>query len=599
MSCLRAASYCWEVVSYDPNQPSRVLFGSRTAGLQVTEDGGDSWQELPGLPKGTGDNPAGVTVVVFDAKSGTAGKPTPVIYAAAENATGSVFKSSDAGKTWTVIPGQPQNLLACHMALDTKGILWAAYENAPGPNDVTSGAVYALDTTSGTAKDVSPLTPTTADHFGYSGLSIDPANPGTVVVTIIERWGKHDIYRTTDSGQTWRSMAANVTYDANGAAYVVPPTKPEMFGWMVDIDIDPFDPDHAIFVTGGGVWSTQNLRQLDAGKAVELRFTDRGIEETATLALVSPPVGAPLLSGLGDVCGFRHDDLDTSPTSGNYKPTCQNMTGLDFAEHQPDVFVRVGTTWTYSGAAQANGALSTDGGKTWQGFPTTPAGANVTSVVAITSDGSSIVWALTGLASVFSSDRGKTWQTVQGLRASKAISSWSPIDLQLAADREDPKRVVAYDPSAGSLLVSTDGGASFSPGATGIPAVSDNDLAVAHLVAVPGQKGHLWLSTGKALYRSTDGGATVQAISAVTDSYGVGHGKAASGSSYPTIFLSGKVGGQSGFFLSTDEGKTWRRISDNAHQYGVQSIIAGDPRVFGRIYIGAYGRGIIVGEPGS
>ena len=58
-----------------------------------------------------------------------------------------------------------------------------------------------------------------------------------------------------------------------------------------------------------------------------------------------------------------------------------------------------------------------------------------------------------------------------------------------------------------------------------------------------------------------------------------------------------KSDGTKGFFRSTDQGQHWVRINDDAHQYGSPYVIEGDPRVFGRVYVGASGRGIVVGEP--
>jgi photosystem II stability/assembly factor-like uncharacterized protein len=55
-----------------------------------------------------------------------------------------------------------------------------------------------------------------------------------------------------------------------------------------------------------------------------------------------------------------------------------------------------------------------------------------------------------------------------------------------------------------------------------------------------------------------------------------------------------------GLFRSTDGGKTWRRIDDDAHRFGgpVPGVqVAGDPRVFGVVYVTATGRGVMVGRP--
>ncbi len=52
-----------------------------------------------------------------------------------------------------------------------------------------------------------------------------------------------------------------------------------------------------------------------------------------------------------------------------------------------------------------------------------------------------------------------------------------------------------------------------------------------------------------------------------------------------------------GFFRSDDAWATWVRLNDDQHQFGFCGIITGDPRVYGRVYIGTGGRGIVYGEP--
>jgi hypothetical protein len=63
------------------------------------------------------------------------------------------------------------------------------------------------------------------------------------------------------------------------------------------------------------------------------------------------------------------------------------------------------------------------------------------------------------------------------------------------------------------------------------------------------------------------------------------------------VYLIGTVGGQYGFFRSDDVGTTWVRINDDQHQFGFTGAITGDPRVFGRVYVGSGGRGILYGIP--
>jgi len=59
----------------------------------------------------------------------------------------------------------------------------------------------------------------------------------------------------------------------------------------------------------------------------------------------------------------------------------------------------------------------------------------------------------------------------------------------------------------------------------------------------------------------------------------------------------GKINDKPGFYRSDDAGANWVRINDDQHQFGFCGVIIGDPRVYGRVYVGTGGRGILVGEP--
>ena len=72
---------------------------------------------------------------------------------------------------------------------------------------------------------------------------------------------------------------------------------------------------------------------------------------------------------------------------------------------------------------------------------------------------------------------------------------------------------------------------------------------------------------------------------------------AAPGRSYPAVYLAGSVSGTWGIYRSDDGGATWQRIDDPEHQFGAVRCLTGDPRLYGRVYFGTDGRGILYGDP--
>ena len=95
----------------------------------------------------------------------------------------------------------------------------------------------------------------------------------------------------------------------------MPIVSPKL-GWMIDdVEIDPFNSDRMMYGTGATLYGTNNLTAWDTGGTVNISVMAKGIEELAILGLISPPSGAHLVSAVGDVAGFRHDDLLTPPST--------------------------------------------------------------------------------------------------------------------------------------------------------------------------------------------------------------------------------------------------------------------------------------------
>jgi hypothetical protein len=63
--------------------------------------------------------------------------------------------------------------------------------------------------------------------------------------------------------------------------------------------------------------------------------------------------------------------------------------------------------------------------------------------------------------------------------------------------------------------------------------------------------------------------------------------------------MSGALGSSTtaGVFRSDDRGASWREIDDAEHRFGWIGYVSGDPRTYGRVYLGSGGRGILYGDP--
>ncbi len=562
-----------ERLGVDPHD-GRVLFlGTSQDGLWRSGDAGRTWSRAGNLPRD-----AHVALVVFAAASGTPGRPTPGLYLGLATLEGpSLYRSADGGRSWTAVPGQPAGVMPHHAAFDEQGRLHLTVGNGPGPNDVTAGGVWRYDPRAEAWEDLTPVRPGPEDRFGYAGLALDPRNPGTLLVSTLNRWTQGDeIFRSVDDGKTWAPLLARSTFDPAAAPYVRE-LKPH---WISEVAIDPFNSSRVWFVTGYGVWTTG---QVDAPEGADLvwSFANEGLEETVIDDLISPPEGAPLLSAMGDLGGFRHDDLAMSPPQGFFQPLHSGSPGIDFAAHMPAKVVR--THW-----GPARGALSLDGGATWRNFAATPAAAREhgPGIIAISADGRRLVWLPKGAKPHYSTDEGATWRESRArLVANTDWATYGPV-----ADRVNAQRFYIYDRLRGDFYASADGGERF---------VRRGSLPVAGglLRAEPGAEGNLWLPTREGLLHSTNAGRTFRKVPGVEVANQVGFGAPAAGRTRPSLYLDGTVGGRESFFRSDDGGATWVRIGDDRRRYGWIRCLTGDARVPGRLYLGTSGRGIILGEP--
>src|ERR1019366_9718155 len=185
--------------------------------------------------------------------------------------------------------------------------------------------------------------------------------------------------------------------------------------------------------------------------------------------------------------------------------------------------------------------------------------------------------------------------------------------MRVIADPKEARRFYSVSLADRMLYRSSDGGATFkgeefhlkdAPATSNASPRGDARGGQDRIYATPGRSGDLWLAAFDGLYHSpqqagqASGGAmSLAPMPGVEEIHAFGFGKAAPHRSYPTIFLVGTIHGQPGIFRSIDEARTWTRINDDQHQWGLVLQVAGDPRIYGRVYVGTHGRGIFYGDP--
>lgn len=547
----------------DPANNGTLLLGTRNNGLWRSTDHGVTWSQVSSFPvKDGASSGAGISFVTY----APAGSKT--IYVGVADKSTPLYRSTDGGSTWQAVSGQPTGQLPQHGVLSGDGSLYLTYTNNLGPNGVTGGSVWKYTPAGGAWKNISP----SQGAYGFSGLAVDPQKPSTVMVTTLGRWWPEDeIYRTTDGGTTWKALADKSVRSASAAPYVGTHTG----HWMTALAIDPFNSGHVLYGTGNGILRSKDANASDSGGTSHWSIGARGLEETALMDAIAPPGGAQVVTAMGDQGGFRHDDLTKVPAGRLSNPMMTNSTDIDFAQSNPSMMVRVGR-----GGAQ-DGAYSTDGGSSWNGFKAEPVAGAQDGHVALAADGSAIVWTEAGQAPYRSTDKGASWSKVSGLGT----------DAVVVADRSSADTF--YSLAGGTLYASTDGGATFTARAGNLPS--------GRLTAVPGVAGDLWVAGGgQGLLHSTDGGRTFSRLTTVKSAAALGFGKAAPGADYQALYLIGTVKDVTGVFRSTDKGATWLRVNDDAHQWGSiggVGVITGDPDTFGRVYVGTNGRGLQYGDP--
>lgn len=584
-----------ERLQVDPNDNSILYFGSRADGLWKSTDYGRTWAEVTSFPTKGGYNEEGysqgLTFVAFDKSSSESGKATKTIIVGAATVSGNcLYRSDDAGETWTEIEnpmsevtGDNKTLKPVQGEISSDGYLYTSWSYKIGPSNAADGAIQKYNLSTGEWKEI---TPDKIYTCGYNGISVNPNDPNMIVCMTLDLWAvKDNVFVSFDGGESWGSIWAddengdpkmNYTIDISNSPWLDWQGQLKPGWWMTGVAINPFNPDEILYGTGATIFGTTNLTKVNE-EPVNLEVRAMGIEETAIFDFVSPnqnDENAPdLYSIMGDIYGFKHQDANVAPEEhyGDFKSTDIDCASLDY-----NIVVRA----TDEGADTIY--YSTDAAETWQSVETLPEGVPIKAggSVKLSADGKTILYQCPMVGVFTTNDFGKTWSACD-----------IPAGSIIETDKVNPdKFYAAYD---GSIYMSEDKGKTFEP---------LTSMLVSNFTwqACPDTEGELWLAVGGVgtYLLDTNTATLTNTSTTVTACDAITMGKAKNEGDYMALYMLGEANGEGyGVYISEDKGVTWRRINDDTQKWGnVNKVISGDPKTYGRVYISTNGRGIIRGD---
>ena len=562
-----------EKLQVDPGSSNVLYAGTRRNGLFKSVDSGATWNKMAAFEVTSTPNDNGVSFVLLDPTSVENGVAQRMFVGVSrfDSVGPNLYFSYDGGESFIPVEGGPTGLMPQRAVMTPDGMLYITYANGAGPHPGTGealdkGQVWEYDAAGGNWTNITPA----GIGNAFGGISIDPNNPKRLVASTSNTWRlQHGsaygerIYLSNDAGRNWVDVVARgFELDTKGVSWI----GGAAIHWAGSIEFDPFDTKNVWVTSGNGLFKTSNI---DATKST-WAFDVAGLEETVPLNAASVE-GRPLVSAIGDYDGFIHND--PSVYGPMHSPLMGTTTGLAIASLDSRIMARAGNSIYYT----------SDAGTSW----TKAASMNGSKgQLALSADGAVLLHSPENLTTTYRSvNFGTTWTPVTGLDTNSARPVGDPVN---------PAKFYAYDSANGKMMVSIDGGVSFTAKA------SLNVGGSKVIRTVPGREGDLWVClSGSGLAHSTDSGATFTKIAGVAECGAVGFGKAAPGVDYPTMYMWGKVGTTRGMLRSVDKGVTWVRVNDDAHEYGGPGngqFVIGDMNTYGRVYMSTAGLGLVYGS---
>jgi photosystem II stability/assembly factor-like uncharacterized protein len=216
LSCAgRVKAELWDVLgpeggdarslSYNPRQPDQVFLGTSTGSLFKSSDGGRSWVRCAHL--GTGDD------YVLDQITIDPNNPNLVFVSAwsvNDKKRGDLFRSSDGGKTWQAISGMHGKSVRAFAisASDSRILIAGALDG-----------VYRSQDAGDTWERISDVGQ--AEIKNVESIAVDPKDPNVIYAGT---W--HLAWKTLNGGASWRHINKGMIDDSDVFSIIVDASNP-------------------------------------------------------------------------------------------------------------------------------------------------------------------------------------------------------------------------------------------------------------------------------------------------------------------------------------------------------------------------------------
>jgi photosystem II stability/assembly factor-like uncharacterized protein len=444
----------WEIV-INPLRPQTV-YAATTAGIYKSTDAGATWNQVLNQP------------LCMDLA--LLANDTSVIMCGVGNMNSvnkGLYRSADGGASWSIVSGIPN---PAHMGRTTISLY-------PTNNDIAIAQVCDVYNTIGfytTAdKGVTWTAAGTDDIGGYQGwyckgMAFRPGNPNEILAAGI------NMYRSSDGGNSF-AQVSNINW-----------TTDFLHSDIHDVVVNPQNPNSVFIVTDGGLF-----RSFDFGDSY-IECTDGYVTSQCYIGSVSQTNPDFVLTGLQDNYSieFNGSPYWTPVVGGDgcYNAIDPNDDYVSFVAYQYlNVFQSLDQGITYN---QVNFQSSN------------PSSGNPAAFLApyiICPSNSGVIYA-GGTGFIRSDDQGATWPTVS---ANPIDNGNYVLSIAVSSTHEDSVYMAtAPDVSPMKLMLSIDGGATFTDRSAGLPnrfprriAVDPRNSQIVYVVFAGFGTGHVFKST--------------------------------------------------------------------------------------------------------